>query len=215
MTGDSPPDPPAGGAATGPAPAPAPLAGLVLCGGGSRRLGRDKALIPVGGEALVDRVVARLRVVCAPVWLAVGDDPERLAGRADGVVLDEPPGAGPLAGIAAGLAAAPAEAVAVCAVDHPHPSPALLAELAVLAAGRPAAVPVVEGVPQPLHAVWTVAALPAVRAALAAGDRSVRGALARLDWAAAEAVWCHHDPRARFAVDIDTPADLAAEGDGG
>lgn len=190
----------------------AQLTGLVLCGGQGRRLGCDKALVTVDGEPLIDRVVARLRRVCAPVLLAVGDDPRRLAGRADGVVRDEPPGAGPLAGIAAGLAAAGSEAVAVCAVDHPQASPPLLAHLAGLAAGHHghhAAVPVVDGTPQPLHAVWTRAALPTVRAYLAAGHRAVRGALDRLDWVAADdAVWSRHDPKARFAADIDAPEDL-------
>lgn len=189
--------------------AEARLTGLVLCGGRGRRLGADKALVTVEGEPLVDRVVAHLRRVCAPVLLAVGDDPRRLAGRADGVVCDEPSGAGPLAGIAAGLAAAASEPVAVCAVDHPHPSPPLLADLAGLAARCHAAVPVVAATPQPLHAVWTRAALPPVRAYLGAGHRSVRGALDRLDWVAADdAVWARHDPRARFAADVDTPADL-------
>lgn len=185
------------------------LTGLVLCGGSGRRLGGDKALVMVEGEPLVDRVVARLRAVCAPVLLAVGDDPRRLEGRADGVVCDELSGAGPLAGIAAGLAATATETVAVCAVDHPHPSPPLLAGLAGLAAGRDAAVPVVDAMPQPLHAVWTRAALPTVRAYLAAGHRSVRGALDQLDWIPVDdSVWARHDPQARFAADIDTPEDL-------
>lgn len=187
------------------------LTGLVLCGGDSVRLGRDKALAPVGGAALVDRVVTRLRPVCATVLLAVGDDPGRLADRADGVVLDDPPGAGPLAGIAAGLAAAPAELVAVCGVDHPDIAPSLLVELGSLAQGRDAAVPVVDGWPQTLHAVWARRALPAVRRCLAEGRRSVRGALRALDWVAAERdVWQPHDPGARFAADVDTPAQLAA-----
>lgn len=185
------------------------LTGLVLCGGSGRRLGADKALVRVEGEPLVDRVVARLRRVCAPVLLAVGDDPRRLEGRADGVVCDEWSGAGPLAGIAAGLAATATEAVAVCAVDHPHPSARLLVSLAGLATGRDAAVPVVDAMPQGLHAVWTRAALPTVRAYLAAGHRSVRGALDQLDWVAVDdAVWVRHDPQARFAADIDTPQDL-------
>lgn len=189
---------------------PARLTGVVLCGGSGQRMGDDKALLTVGGQPLVDRVVARLRRVCAPVVLAVGDDPRRLAGRADGVVCDEPAGAGPLAGVAAGLAAADGEAVAVCAVDHPHANPWLLADLAALAVGRHAAVPVVDGTAQPLHAVWTRAALPTVRAYLAAGHRSVRGALDQLDWVAADrSVWARHDPEARFAADIDTPDDLA------
>lgn len=189
------------------------LTGLVLCGGTSQRLGRDKALVTVGAQPLIDRVVERLRRVCAPVLLAVGDDPRRFADRADGVVCDEPAGAGPLAGVAAGLAAAPSELVAVCAVDHPHANPRLLAELCALAAGRHAAIPVVDRTPQPLHAVWTRAALGPVRAYLAAGHRSVRGALDQLDWVPAIAsVWAPHDPQARFAADIDTPGDLTGIG---
>lgn len=205
---DHPPGAPAGSAV--------PLTGLVLCGGTSRRMGHDKALVAVDGEPLIDRVVRRLRQTCATVLLAVGDDPARLAGRGDAVVLDDPAGAGPLAGIAAGLAQSPTDAVAVCGVDHPHVHPALLAELAVLAAGHQAAVPVVDAVPQPLHAVWRQACEPALRDRLARGRRSVLGALDDLDWVAVgAAVWARHDPRARFALDVDTPADLGdADGSG-
>lgn len=189
------------------------LTGLVLCGGAGRRLGGDKALATVQGRALIDRAVAGLRPVCATVLLAVGNDGQRLSGRADATVVDQPPGAGPLAGVAAGLAVAPTRAVAVCGVDHPDLSPALLAELAGWAAGRDAAVPVVDGWPQPLHAVWTVAARVVVRRCLDDGRRSVHGALQRLDWVAADRdVWARHDPQARFAADVDTPEQLAAAG---
>lgn len=182
----------------------------MLCGGASRRFGRDKALAEVDGEALVDRAVARLRGVCDPVLLAVGADAQRLAGRGDGVVVDAVGDAGPLAGIVAGLAAAPTAAVAVCGVDHPHVAPSLLADLAVLARDRDAAVPMIDGAAQPLHAVWAARTEPALRARLRDGRRSVLAALDDLDWVAAgAAVWARHDPRARFAVDVDTPAELA------
>jgi molybdopterin-guanine dinucleotide biosynthesis protein A len=51
---------------------PRSLAGAVLCGGLSRRMGTEKALLRFDGVSLVERVVARLRMACEPVVIAPG-----------------------------------------------------------------------------------------------------------------------------------------------
>jgi molybdopterin-guanine dinucleotide biosynthesis protein A len=79
--------------------------GLVLAGGLARRMGGgDKALIRIGGETILDRVLERLAPSCAPIILNANGDPGRFARFGRPVVPDNVAGfAGPLAGILAGL----------------------------------------------------------------------------------------------------------------
>jgi molybdenum cofactor guanylyltransferase len=79
--------------------------GLVLAGGLARRMGGgDKALIQIGGEAILDRVLAVLRHKCDPIILNANGDPARFARYGLPVIADSVPDfAGPLAGILAGL----------------------------------------------------------------------------------------------------------------
>jgi molybdopterin-guanine dinucleotide biosynthesis protein A len=85
-------------------PYPATL-GLVLAGGLARRMGGgDKALITIGGVAILDRVLALLRPACAGIILNANGDPARFRRYGLPVVPDSVPDfAGPLAGILAGL----------------------------------------------------------------------------------------------------------------
>lgn len=148
------------------------VSGLVLAGGGSTRMGTDKALLVHAGERLVDRAVRLLRAHCAEVLVASGD-----GGRLDvdaPQVADVLVGAGPLAGIVAGLAAARSTLVAVVAVDAPYLDAGVLALCAERIGDATACLPEVDGVLQPLHGVWATAVEPEVRAALLAGERSPR-----------------------------------------
>lgn len=82
-----------------------PTLGLVLAGGLARRMGGgDKALLPIGGETILDRVLARFAPQCAGMILNANGDPARFARFGLPVVADDIPDfAGPLAGILAGL----------------------------------------------------------------------------------------------------------------
>jgi len=79
--------------------------GLVLAGGLARRMGGgDKALLTIGGETILDRVLARFGPQCTGLLLNVNGDPARFALFKLPVVADDIPDfAGPLAGILAGL----------------------------------------------------------------------------------------------------------------
>jgi molybdopterin-guanine dinucleotide biosynthesis protein A len=81
------------------------VAGLLLAGGQSRRMGGgDKALRMLGGTTLLDRVIERLRPQVDALLLNANGDPSRFARFALPVVPDSIPGfAGPLAGVLAGL----------------------------------------------------------------------------------------------------------------
>jgi molybdopterin-guanine dinucleotide biosynthesis protein A len=178
------------------------LTGLVLAGGRSRRMGTDKALLTVDGRPLVSHVAARLATSCPTVLVAPG--PRRLLQVVWQQVDDRVAGAGPLAGILGGLAAAKTPLVAVVAVDMPQADPGLLIDLANAWNGHAAVVPVHDGRPQPLHAVYATSALRRFAAVFDAGERSPTRALARVD-----ALLLPVRSTGRWARDLDTREDLA------
>ena len=81
------------------------IAGLVLAGGASRRMGGgDKCFMSLGSERLIDRAVARLRPQVGPLAISANSDPALFDGLDLPILPDTPPaGRGPLAGILAGL----------------------------------------------------------------------------------------------------------------
>jgi molybdopterin-guanine dinucleotide biosynthesis protein A len=149
-------------------------AGLVLCGGRSRRMGADKAALPFGDETLLARVVRIVGTLCDELWLVARDGqrlpPVRHRGAEPDVARDPADGLGPLAGIAAGLRAMTAERAFVVSCDSPLLEPALIRRLLELSRGFVAAVPRVGGYLVPTTAVYSRALLPAAEALLARGE---------------------------------------------
>ena len=196
------------------------FAGAVLCGGASRRMGADKALLELDGRALARRVADALQQAGADPVVAIGGDARRLREWGLHVVPDDHPGEGPLGGVLTALGAlaeAEAEVVVVLACDLLHPSPdairAVVDPLVPPTGGDgpsdagpvpDVAVPVLDGRPQFHHAAWRTTAAPALRAQFDAGERSLRGAVAGLRVALVERV----DPAA--LADADDPASVAA-----
>jgi molybdenum cofactor guanylyltransferase len=185
------------------------MSGVVLCGGGSRRMGVDKALLEIDGEPLVARAARLLSEVADPVVLASGAA-GRL-GRDFGYleVEDEVREAGPMGGLAAALASSPHRLVAAVAVDMPYASPAVFDLLAGLHDGEDAVVPVTAPGLEPLHAVYSTACLGSVRIALEAKSFGLRSWLRSLDVREVpEAEWRTVDPDGRFALNVNRVADL-------
>jgi molybdopterin-guanine dinucleotide biosynthesis protein A len=140
--------------------------GAVLAGGLGRRLGGDKAIVALEGRPLVLYPVEALHEVCDDVAVVAKRDTilPSLAGVADlWIEPDEP--RHPLAGVAHALRLALGRSVLVVAVDLPLMDAATLrAILAVDPEGAAAVVPRVHGRLQPLCALYTPAAMPALTA---------------------------------------------------
>jgi molybdopterin-guanine dinucleotide biosynthesis protein A len=187
--------------------APQPIAGLLLTGGASKRMGVDKASLPlVGGGTPASRVAAALAVHTSPT-MQVGRRAVQLPW-----VPDRWPGQGPLAAVASGLEALGAVGyrgpVLVVACDLPLLTPAVVALVANWP-GDSTVVPVVDGRAQPLCARYGSEALAAVPELMAAGARSMRALLdatTAVEWLGDER-WEVVAEAAAFA-DVDRPEDL-------
>ena len=167
----------------------------MLTGGGSTRLGRDKATAPLGGRRLIDRMLDQIPSDVEVV--VVGPDPE--VERPVRVTREQPPGGGPVAAIGAGLELVHTDVVVVLAADMPWAVPPVIG-LAAEMGPEDVRVPLAGGHLQGLAAVYRVSALR--QADLVAGS-SMRHLLDRLNLHVVAM------PEALFA-DIDTPTDLAA-----
>ena len=154
---------------------------LVLAGGGSRRMGRPKAWLEVGDTILLRWVVDRLAPAFSEVMTAFAE-PEQLEQPIPyRVVFDRKRSGGPLAGIEAGLLAARRDPVFVIACDMPYVT-ADVARVAVAAARTcDAAVPRIDGRPEPVCAAYRKSALPFITRALDSGHRRAAEVLAGMD----------------------------------
>jgi molybdopterin-guanine dinucleotide biosynthesis protein A len=158
---------------------------VVLAGGAARRLGgEDKPGLVVGGATLLDRVLA----ACAEAGVTVVVGPKRATARAVRWAREEPPGGGPVAGLAAGLAHVTAEVTLLLAADLPFLDAAAVRRLLDALAAAPevdgAVLVDAEGREQLLTAAYRTAPLRAALAAVGEPDgarlRAVTAALRTL-----------------------------------
>jgi len=155
------------------------IAGVVLCGGQSSRMGRPKAWLPFGEELMLPRVVRLLGEVVAPIVVvaAPGQDLPPLPPGVE-VARDPEPGLGPLQGLSVGLQAlvGKADAAYASSCDVPFLQPAFVRHLAGLLGEHAVCVPEAEGYRHPLAAVYRVE-VGALAARLLAEGRSRPAAL--------------------------------------
>ena len=191
----------------------ADCAGVVLAGGRGRRLGGgDDARLPRAGRPMVERVLDVLRPIFGGEIVLVGASEEPYAGLGVRVVLDRHPGAGPLAGLEAGLAATARRRAFVVACDMPSLSGELVRFLAALDPGARAVVPVAGERLQPLHAVYARDLAALATTALESGVRRMEDFLERVvPWRRVEESEFAAIPGAlRSFANVNTPEDRAA-----
>ncbi len=174
---------------------------VVLCGGQSRRMGRDKADVKLAGRSLLDRALDIVHPLFAEVFIG-GRTPR--AGVDCAQVWDAPGVEGPIAGVAAALARSETPWLFVLACDMPFVSRALIDRLARARDGRQAVAPVWRGVPQPLVAFYSRDALAVVERCIEQRAFSMMGLLDDLDACLLpESEWSRGTEHE--LMDIDTP----------
>jgi molybdopterin-guanine dinucleotide biosynthesis protein A len=185
----------------------ATIAGAVLLGGASERMGTDKATLPVGGVAGATRVARLLAGLFEEVLLVGGAAPEGAPGRR---VPDEPGPRCPLRGLVSALAGARAPRVLVVATDLPL----LGADLVLALVAWPEAAAVVPRTPDGPHPLCALYAretvLPVARAELAAGRLGLGPVLAAVgtSWLEGEVLRLV-DPQGMALFNANRPEDLA------
>jgi molybdopterin-guanine dinucleotide biosynthesis protein A len=209
-----------------------PLPVLVVnAGGGSKRMGRAKALLPVPPTQtpLILHMIARLQSVVQPDVHVIANDAQvltevaaadALAMSATGVTvhthIDTYPGFAALGGIATGLEKVDGWALLV-ACDLPLINPALCARLAAIAhedggADRwDAVVPVIDGRDEPMHALYHPRCLEAIRALIAADERRAAAFLPHVHTRyVTESELRLIDPDLRSFINVNTPEEWSA-----
>lgn len=186
-----------------------PFSGLVLAGGGSRRLGRDKAALPWPpghSSTLLGFIVDRLRLLCQEV-IVVGRSATDIAGVR--TALDVLPGRGSLGGLYSGLLVASQEWCLAVACDLPFLNPSLLRFMASLTGDEDALVPVVAGQFQPLHALYRKSCLPALQACLARNELQMKAFLKEIKVRFLPEAECrNYDPELLSFWNLNRPEDL-------
>jgi molybdopterin-guanine dinucleotide biosynthesis protein A len=183
------------------------VAGAVLTGGPSSRMGRDKASLPVDGIPCATRVALRLDALCEEVVLVGGDPPADAPGRR---VADLPGPRCALRGLLGALEACSTERVLVIATDLPYVSDDLL--LALIAwPEADAVVPRDGGGAHPLCAIYRREAVVGVAHRLLEEERlAMHALLDAVDTRYFEgADLAAVDPDGRALTNLNTPDDLA------
>jgi molybdopterin-guanine dinucleotide biosynthesis protein A len=181
---------------------------VVLAGGRSRRMGRDKAAIKLGERTMLENAVNFAREHFIEVLIAGGPDREVAGAR---LVPDLLTGNGAVIGIHAGLAAASTGAVFAMACDAPHPSGDLARYLATLDEDACWTVPRTTLGIEPLFALYRRACLPAIERFVTEGHRRLLYLAERIPTRFVEESDLRaYDPELASFVNLNTPADLAA-----
>lgn len=162
-----------------------PLFGLVLAGGASSRMQRDKAALVYHGRPQLDCAFDLVSQVCAATFVSVRPDQREDAARSQfPQIIDRQPGIGPIAGISAALLTHPKAAWLVVACDLPFLTEATLRHL--IARRDPERIATAyrsahDNLPEPLCAIWEPRAREPVLQYIATGKQCPRKFLINAD----------------------------------
>ncbi len=146
----------------------------ILAGGQSRRMGQDKALLPLGEHLVIEWVLERVMPLSSDLTI-VANAPAKYRHFGHRVVGDVYPGKGALGGIYTGIYAARYPHCLVVACDMPFLNTDLLRYLVSLAPSFDVVVPRIEGFPETTHAVYGKGCLEPIRRRLLADQLKIIG----------------------------------------
>ena len=144
------------------------MTGIVLAGGLSTRMGRDKATLPWRESDLLNTVLAQLVKVCSEL-IIVSNVPRKLYLPNIKVIPDMYKQCGPLGGMQAGISASKYCYNFITACDMPYLSAEAITYMRKAAAGYDAAIPFIDGFFNPLHGVYHRNCLPHIESMLQQG----------------------------------------------
>lgn len=187
------------------------MTGLLLAGGKSRRMGRDKRFLELGGRTLLERSLGVLEGLFAEVLLSVAEPLPEFRDLQARVVSDMVPDCATLGGLYTGLSSASHPRVFAAACDMPFLAPPLIRRMADL--GRDADVVMVclaNGL-QPMHAIYSKACLPHMERMLQAKNLRVQDLVSVSSLSVkvlSEEDVREADPKLLSFLNVNQPADL-------
>jgi molybdenum cofactor guanylyltransferase len=156
------------------------LTAVLLAGGESRRMGKEKATIVFNGEPLWQSQITLLRHLGAEKLLVSARAERSWRPANTELVLDRPPSRGPISGLTAALARTRTSHLVALGVDMPFVTVAQLQDLCHRANAGCGVVPTIGGRAEPLAAVYPVEAYADFTAALTGNDWSLQPLVRRL-----------------------------------
>ncbi len=179
------------------------IAGVVLAGGASRRMGRTKAVVEVDGRMMADRVLDALRAVRLGPVFVYGGDADDLGVLGADVVAEQYPGEGPVGGVLGTLdhLAGCADAALILPCDIPFVDATTLRRLLVVATTERVVVARTTRL-EPMCALWPLGCRNAIADLFADGERAMHRVIDA----------CPHvvvDVEPHGLVNINAPADVA------
>jgi len=186
---------------------------IVLAGGRSSRFGRDKLAEPVGGRPMLDRAIDAVRAVATDIVVVSTLDGTPTIPTDVTLAHDARAFEGPLAGLAAGLAALDdsVRRAVVVGGDMPSLVPPVLERMLGRLEYADAVVLEADDRPRPLPmAIRSVVLGPVIGRLLAGGERRLRALLTEVRTETLDQeTWRQDDPEGASLRDVDVPEDLS------
>lgn len=187
------------------------VSAILVAGGRSRRLGRDKRFIEIGGQTLFDRSLATLESLFSEVIVVVAEKSQHFNAQGALLVSDLIPDRGSLGGLYTGLSHATHPRAFAIACDMPFLNPSVIRYLVELASQADVVMPKLTTGLQPMHAVYATRCVPLLEE-MARTNRLRIHELAENPTLAVrlvpEADLVQFDPDLRSFHNINTPEDL-------
>ena len=185
------------------------VTGVILAGGKSTRMGKDKSLLPYNDRPLIEKVYRDLSALFNEVVI-VTNSPEEYVFLPCPKIPDIHVGQGSMAGVHAGLKWSRDERIFVTACDMPHLDRELIRWLAGIKTTAPALVPESSAGFEPLHAFYSKAALPALEEAITSDRRKIIDLLELIGAQIVPAAEvARHSPGFRSFANLNSPEDYS------
>lgn len=196
-----------------------PVTGVILAGGKSRRMGQNKALLPLGEDSLIEHVICRMRRVTDELLL-ITNTPTEYAHLGLSMHSDIVPNTGALGGIYTSLTHASHDVVVCVACDSPFLQPKLLSYLISVLGEYDAVMPYTYKAPpsdnkdapitlQTLCAAYSKRCLPIIELMLQESELRVHALQERSNiLTVAPEIWKAYDSEGYSFFNVNTPADF-------
>jgi molybdopterin-guanine dinucleotide biosynthesis protein A len=152
---------------------PDPVAAIILAGGQSRRMHREKSLLPINGRTLIEIIIAQIDPYFSSIMISAGKK-DKFTFLGLPVVEDEAPGQGPLLAILSALRISVCRTNFIMACDIPVIHIPFLKRILSQASSCEIVVPrYSDGKFEPLFAIYSQSIIPTIEKQIQAGDRKI------------------------------------------